>query len=137
MGSGPCGSYSAFSAAQAGANDVVVYEEHKAIGIPFHCTGHLSISGLKRLGLLPLPKEIVENTFKSAVFCSPYGKEFSVKLSSPVTCAVDRILFDRHIAELAIKAGVEYHLGTRVESLVLDGGFVKGCLLYTSDAADE
>jgi len=128
VGGSSCGSFSAFSAAKAGA-DVAVFEEHKTIGVPSHCAGHLSLSGLRRLDLLPLPKKVVENTFKSAVFYSPCGKEFSVRFSSPVTCAIDRKQFDRHVADVAMKAGVEYHLGTRVDSLVLDGGFVKGVVV--------
>ena len=127
VGGGPCGSFSAFWAAKAG--EVVVCEEHDTIGVPSHCAGHLSLSGLKRLGLLPLPKKVVENEFRSAVFYSPCGKEFSVRFSSPVTCAVDRELFDKYVAELATKAGVKYLLGMRAESLVLTNGFVKGVVV--------
>ena len=132
MGGGSCGSFSAFSAAKAGAN-VVVFEEHETIGIPSHCAGYLSLSGLKRLGLLPLPNKIVENEFRSAVFYSPCGKEFSVRFSSPVTCVIDRELFDKHLAKLAMKAGVEYRLGVRVDSLVLDSSFVKGIVVSHED----
>jgi digeranylgeranylglycerophospholipid reductase len=132
VGGSSCGSFSALSAAKAGAN-VVVYEEHEAIGVPSHCAGHLSLSGLKRLGLLPLPRSVVENEFRSAVFYSPCGREFSVRFSSPVTCVVDRELLDRHVAELAMRAGVEYRLGMRVESLVLANGFVKGVIASHRD----
>jgi len=125
VGGGPCGSFSALSAAKTGAK-IAVYEEHKTIGAPSHCAGHLSISGLKHLGLYPLPHKIVENTFRSAVFYSPCGKEFSVRFRSPVTCAVDRELFDRYLAESAMEEGVEYRLGVRVESLFLADGYVKG-----------
>jgi len=128
VGGSSCGSFSAFSAAKAGA-DVVVFEEHKAVEMPSHCAGHLSLSGLKRLGLLPLPDKVVENTFKSAVFYSPCGNEFWVRFSSPVTCVVDRELFDKHMANLAMKAGVEYRLGMRAESLILDNGYVKGIVI--------
>lgn len=128
MGGGACGSFSAFSAAKAGAN-AIVFEEHEAIGIPSYCAGHLSLSGLKRLGLLPLPKRVVENEFRKAVFYSPCGKEFSVRFSSPVTCVVNRERFDQYVAELAMKAGVQYRLGVRVESLVLENNFVKGIVV--------
>jgi digeranylgeranylglycerophospholipid reductase len=128
IGGGSCGSFSAFSAAKTGVN-VILFEKQESIGVPSHCAGHLSLSGLKRLGLLPLPEKIVENEFKSAVFYSPCGREFSVKFSSPVTCVVDRELFDKHVADLAMKAGVEYHLDTRVDSLVLANGFVKGIVV--------
>lgn len=128
VGGGPCGSFSAFSAARTGA-DVAVYEEHKDVGVPSHCAGHLSLSGLNRLGLLPLPKKVIENTFKSVVFCSPCGKEFSVRFSSPVTCVVNRELFDKHIANLAIKSSVEYQLDMRVKSLALTNNFVRGIVV--------
>ncbi len=128
MGGSSCGSFSAFSAAKA-STDAIVFEEHEAIGIPSYCAGHLSLSGLRRLGLLPLPKKIVENEFRNAVFYSPCGKEFSVRFSSPVTCAVHRESFDQYVAELAMKAGVQYRLGIRVESLVLENNFVKGIVV--------
>ena len=128
VGGGACGSFSAFSAAKAGA-DAIVFEEHEAIGIPSYCAGHLSLSGLKCLELLSLPKKVVENEFRSAVLYSPSGKEFSVRFSSPVTCAVDRELFDQYLAELAMKAGVQYRLGVRVDSLVLENNFVKGIVV--------
>ena len=127
VGAGPCGSFSAFVAAKLGM-DVAVYEEHKEIGVPTHCPGHLSLSGLKRLGL-HLPAGVVENEFNSAVFHSPSGKQFAVRLDFPVTCVVNRELFDKYLAELAMKAGVQYQLQSRVESLSLEGGFVKGVVI--------
>ena len=127
VGAGPCGSFSAFVAAKLGI-DVIVCEEHKEIGIPVHCPGHLSLSGLKRLGL-HLPAGVVENEFKGAIFCSPSGRRFTVKLDFPVTCVVNRELFDRYLAELAMKAGAQYHLQSRVGSLVFERGFVKGVVI--------
>ena len=124
VGGGPCGSFSAFTMAKQGMN-VIVCEEHKEIGVPTHCAGHLSLSGLKRLGL-HLPSNVVENEFKGAVLHSPHGKEFSVRFNSPVTCVVNRELFDKYLSNLAVKAGVQYLFGSRVESLVVDSDFVRG-----------
>ena len=128
VGGGPCGSFSALTAAKLGAK-VVVCEEHESVGIPTHCTGHLNLNGLKRLRLHPLPKNIVENECRGVTFYSPSGKEFSIRFNSPVTCSVNRELFDKHLADLAMKAGVEYRLGSRVESLILDKGSVKGIIV--------
>jgi len=125
VGGGPSGSFAASKLARLGAN-VRVYEEHSKIGLPSHCAGHLNIRGLKRLGIHPLPVEIVENTFRGAAFYSPAGKRFSVRLASPVTCAVDRALFDKYLAERAQDAGAEYCLDSRVESLMLRDNVVKG-----------
>jgi geranylgeranyl reductase family protein len=125
VGGGPCGSFAALNIAEHGAG-VTVFEEHNEVGVPSHCPGHLSIKGLRDLGLYPLPEGIVENSFAGAIFHSPNGKRFSVRLSSPVTCAVNRALFDRHIANLAEDAGVRYCLGKRVESLIIENGVVEG-----------
>src|SRR4030043_2006193 len=125
VGGGPCGSFVAYNIAKNGVN-VQVFEEHNKIGVPCHCAGHLSINGLKDLGLYPLPGAIVESTFYGATFHSPTGKDFSLRLSSPVTCTVNRALFDRHIADLAKKAGVHYHLGSRVASLAIENKHAAG-----------
>jgi digeranylgeranylglycerophospholipid reductase len=125
IGGGPCGSFMALNLARHGIK-VTVFEEHGEIGVPSHCAGHLSISGLKRVGLYPLPAKVVENTFRGAVFHSPRGNELRVCFSSPVTCVVSRVLLDKHIAEMAKEAGTRYSLGSRVESLIIGDGYVKG-----------
>jgi len=125
VGGGPCGSFSALTAAKLGAK-VAICEEHESVGIPKHCTGHLNLNGLKRLKLNHLPKNIVENEISAVTFYSPSGKEFSIRFNSPVTCSVNRELFDKYLAELAIRVGVEYRLGSRVKSLIFQNGFVTG-----------
>jgi digeranylgeranylglycerophospholipid reductase len=125
VGGGPSGSFAALNLARLGFN-VTVYEEHSEIGLPSHCAGHLNIRGLKRLRIHPLPVEIVENTFQGAAFYSPTGKTFLVRLASPVTCAVDRVLFEKYIADKAQDAGAEYCLDSKVDSLIVKNGIVKG-----------
>ena len=127
VGGGPCGSYAAYTAAKLGAQ-VVVCEEHEKIGAPNHCAGHLNISSLKRLGI-QIPQDIIENEIKGAVFYSPSGKEFVLRCRSPVTYVVDRGLFDKYLAELAVKAGVQYRFKSRVKSVLFDSGYVKGVSL--------
>jgi digeranylgeranylglycerophospholipid reductase len=124
VGGGPCGSFAAFTAAKLGA-EVSVFEEHREIGVPKHCAGHLSIAGLKRLGL-HLPHVIIENEFKGAIFHSPSGKKFVIRRSSPITWVVNRELFDKYLSSLAMKSGVRYFLESRVKSFLSDSGFVAG-----------
>lgn len=128
VGGGPCGSFTALNLAKRGVS-VEVFEEHGEIGFPPHCPGHLNINGLRSLGLYPLPSKIVENTFYGAKFHSPKGREFAVRLSSPVTCVVNRFLFDKHIAEMAEKSGAQYHLDSRVESLIIENESLKGVVV--------
>jgi digeranylgeranylglycerophospholipid reductase len=135
VGGGPVGSFAAWKLAKMGA-DVTVFEEHEAIGSPSHCAGHLSIRSLRNLGLYPLPGEIVENTFSQANFYSPSGFKFSVHLAKPVTCAVNRAAFDRYLADKAEAAGARFCLNSRVQSLLLENGVVKGVTVKHGDKAE-
>lgn len=128
IGGGPCGSFSALNLARKGVT-VTVFEEHSEIGVPSHCAGHLSIMGLKRLGLYPLPNNIVENLFYGANFYSPKGLELSVRFDSPVTCAVNRELFDKYIARLAEDLGAHYQLNSQVKSLTIENTHIKGAIV--------
>jgi digeranylgeranylglycerophospholipid reductase len=136
VGGGPVGSFAAWKLAKMGAK-VTVFEEHEAIGSPSHCAGHLSIRSLRNLGLYPLPEKIVENTFSAANFYSPMGTKLSVRLARPVTCAINRTFFDRHLAEKAEAAGAHYCLSSRVRSLLIDSGFVKGVNVKQGDETEE
>ena len=125
VGGGPAGSYVALNLAKVGI-DATVFEEHPRIGYPCHCAGHLSIRSLSSLGLYPLPNGIVENNFRTANFYSSQGTKFSIHLSRPVTAALNRARFDQYLAEQAEAAGAHFILNTRVQSLIMNEGFVKG-----------
>jgi digeranylgeranylglycerophospholipid reductase len=125
VGGGPAGSFTAWNLSKLGV-ETTVFEEHAEIGVPSHCAGHISIRSLRKFGLYPLPKGIVENTFSAANFYSPNGTSFSVRLERPVTCALNRELFDKFLATKAEAAGAHYRLGSRVHSLIIDAGFAKG-----------
>ena len=136
IGGGPVGSFAALSFARLGA-EVAVFEEDAEIGVPSHCAGHLSIRSLRRLGLYPLGGQIIENTFSQANFYSPKGTMLSVRLAQPVTCAVNRTLFDKYLAEQAEVAGVHYHLSSRVTSLLCENEFVKGVSIERQDKRED
>ena len=135
VGAGPCGSYAAYKAAKQGAR-AVVCEEHKEVGTPNHCAGHLNVSSLKRLGI-QIPKDALENEIKGAVFYSPSGNEFRLRCNSPVTYVVNRPKFDKYLAEMAANAGTEYIYGSRVKSLIVDSGYVKGVSLKGNQLKSE
>jgi len=116
VGAGPAGAFSALFAARSGAG-VIVFEEHPVIGSPTHCAGHVSLDGLRQLGL-KLPSSFVENSFRSATFFSPSGRRFGVRFPSPVTCAIDRKLLDQYLARTASNKGVQFLLSSRVKSIV-------------------
>ena len=132
IGAGPVGSYSALSLAKKGIR-ATVFEEHPTIGVPSHCAGHISIKSLRKMGLYPLPENIIENEFSTANFYSPYGTKFSIKLSCPVTVALNRARFDQYLAKKALEAGADYELGTRVESLLKTDNNVTGLKVRNLD----
>jgi digeranylgeranylglycerophospholipid reductase len=135
VGGGPVGSFTALKLAKLGIK-VTVFEEHDAIGSPSHCAGHLSIRSLRKLGLYPLPPQIIENIYSQANFYSPSGSKFSIHLGKPVTCAVNRAAFDKYIAEKAEAAGACYYLNSRVQSLIIEDEVVKGVAVTRKDITE-
>jgi geranylgeranyl reductase family protein len=125
VGGGPVGSYVALHLAKAGVK-TTVFEEHPQIGYPSHCAGHISIRSLRSIGLYPLPDGILENTFRTANFYSSKGTKFSIHLAHPVTVALNRARFDQCLAKQAMEAGASFVLDTRVQSLAIRNGYVKG-----------
>ncbi len=136
VGGGPVGSYAALNLANNGVK-ATVFEEHPQIGLPSHCAGHISIRSLRKIGLYPLPKAIVENTFCTANFYSPAGTKFSLQLSCPVTTALNRARFDQYLASKAQEAGASFVLSSRVKSLLIEDGFVKGVNIMQAEGAEK
>lgn len=136
VGAGPVGSYVALNLAKLGVG-ATVFEEHPTIGVPSHCAGHISIRSLKNMGLYPLPEGIVENTFSAANFHSPLGTKFSLKLSCPVTTALNRARFDQYIAKKAQMAGASFVLNSPIQSLLIEDGSVKGVRIGKEGAEEK
>lgn len=132
VGAGPIGSYTALQLAKHGVS-ATVFEEHPQIGLPSHCAGHISIRSLKAMGLYPLPNGIIENTFCAANFYSPQGTKFTLHLSCPVTTAINRARFDQMLAKQAQDAGASYVMSSRVETLLIKNGSVKGITVRQAD----
>ena len=136
MEAGPVGSYAALNLAKLGVK-VTVFEEHPEIGLPSHCAGHLSIRSLNAMGLYPLPKGVVENTFSTANFYSSAGTKFSLHLSRPVTAVLNRARFDQYLAGQAEAAGARFALGAHVQSLLTADGFVRGVSFQRNGEKEE
>jgi len=135
VGGGPTGSFSALQAAKLGAH-VTICEEHNKVGVPSHCTGHISLAGIRRFPV-NLPKKIFENEIKSTIFYSPSGYRFSVRFSSPITCVVNRKLFDQYLSNIASKVGVKIFSDTHVGSLLFERGFVRGVVVRRKKKAEK
>lgn len=110
IGAGPAGSHLAYLLAKKG-QEVNVFEENKTIGNPVQCTGLVTDSINQ---ILKLPEKVIVNRVKGfKVFSKNNSVEINFKKPNIV---LDRMKFDRYIAELAEDAGVKYFLSHRFET---------------------
>jgi digeranylgeranylglycerophospholipid reductase len=106
---------------------VRVFEEHLEVGIPTHCAGLLSVSGLESLGISRATAEsrFVLNKIRGARFHSPKGQSVTVDAEDIKAYAVDRVAFDKYLCEEAEKQGVKVALGKKIESISIGRDAVK------------
>lgn len=127
IGAGPSGLIAASEIAKAGHN-VIVFEEHKSIGEPTHCAGLLSGSGLDSLALEP-PQNVIQNQVRGARIYSPSGEYIEIKRGRREAYVVNRILFDRWLAERAIEQGTQIETQSKVHDLIQRKNIVNGVIV--------
>ncbi len=106
------GGAAAYTAAGRGAS-VALFEEHRDLGYPNHCPGHISISGLRQVGI-NLPQDLIQNEIRGGKFYSPAGYELSFNFKQPVFLVVNRVGLERFLALEAGRKGADIRLGERV-----------------------
>ncbi|MBD3406001.1 MAG: geranylgeranyl reductase family protein [Candidatus Lokiarchaeota archaeon] len=116
IGAGPAGILASIDAASRG-HKVLIFEEHPAIGKPDHCAGLLSTSGIQELGL-KLPKDVIQNHVSGARIFSPSGKSILIERGKREAFVVDRIAFDRWLADKAHHTGVQIKTSSQVTKIV-------------------
>jgi len=115
VGGGVAGATAAEIAASLGSK-VLLLEEHDRIGIPSHCSGHVGINSMKRLGI-SLPKQVIRNQIRGAIFHSPSGQVLQLERQAPITWVLDRKGLDEHLADKAQKAGAQIQFNSRATSV--------------------
>ena len=96
------------TAREIGSNSsisVKVLEADHEIGTPEHCGGLVSLSGLRKLGIVPSSRTF-RNHITRAKICSRYSS-FVVDAKLQDVVAIDRRELDKQIAFQAQKLGVE------------------------------
>ena len=120
IGAGPAGLHAARLLSERGL-DVIVLEEHEAVGRPVHCTGILAREAFDEFGLA---RDTILNPLEAARFVSPAGRDFVYRPGSVEAVVVDRVMFDARLAERAVGAGARILCGTRVRTINCDADFV-------------
>jgi flavin-dependent dehydrogenase len=127
IGGGPAGLWAAQKTAYAGFN-VVVLEEHLAIGLQKHCSGWI------------LGCEFTHSFFHELKEVIPYQPVSVMVIRDPLSgdiiediedtgwggYLVRREFFDRELANLAVRSGAKLFLHTRAESFLREDGCVVG-----------
>ncbi len=120
VGAGPVGSTFARHMAEKGF-EVAILEKKREIGVPLQCAGLLG-KKIKKVNILP--DEFIINPVNGAFLHSPEDTVLSVCKEKPEAYVVDRVGYDKFLAQLAIDSGAELFLNHRVETVDSVNGII-------------
>ncbi len=118
VGAGPVGSTFARYAAEKGLK-VALFEKKKEIGVPLQCAGLL---GNKIREVNILPDEFILNKIYGAHLYSPSNTMISMRKKEPLAYVLDRINYDKFLAQLAVDEGAELFLNHHVNGIDIENG---------------
>jgi len=127
VGAGPAGSTAARYAAMGGAK-VLMIEKRQEIGSPVRCGEGIAKPWLDRIGIEPDP-EWIANEIDGARIISPSGYTLEVdesRAGDESGYVIYRDLFDKALARMAAKEGVDIMLKTSALGVLKDGEQVVG-----------
>ncbi len=124
IGGGPVGCYAALTAATKGCR-VAIFEEHGAIGWPRHDPGWLMESEFAKSVISAVGKTVPWSRVKEYRVCNSESGDL-IEKSALGGYLVRRELLEKEIAALAIEAGANLYLKTRVMKLLAKEGKVEG-----------
>ncbi len=120
VGAGPVGSTFARHIADKGFK-VAILEKKREIGVPLQCAGLLG-KKIKKVNILP--DEFIINPVNGAFLHSPDDTVLSVSKEKPEAYVVDRVGYDKFLAQLSIDSGAELFLNHRVEKVDSVNGII-------------
>jgi len=124
VGAGLTGLIAAKTIAEKGFS-VIIYEEHKSVGVPNHCAGLISAEGFSRLNI-ELNSSVIQNRVMGGRIYSPNGTCIEIKDKKIRAYAIDREKLDLSLMNKAVDAGAKLVTGSKVTSLILKGRSVTG-----------
>ncbi|WFO74516.1 NAD(P)/FAD-dependent oxidoreductase [Desulfurococcaceae archaeon MEX13E-LK6-19] len=96
-------------------NDVIVFEEHKKVGLPLHCTSLVS-RFTKDFFVELLGYKIVENYYNEVYFYTPYSV-LHLRTRTPIAFRLKRPLLEEKLMDKVLKRGHVVYLGERVKKV--------------------
>ena len=129
IGAGVSGNYCAYNLAKNNLN-VLISEEDKKIGLPKHCTGHISTKGLEESGFDY--KKCILNEFYGVKIICPNKMEYEIRKKEIQTYAVDRVKLDEIYYDYAIKSGAKFE-----NKKVKSKGDYKGKIIVGADGVNS
>ncbi len=115
VGAGPAGTFAAITALREGKK-VLLSEEHPQVGVPAHCSGLVSSSGLEQMKDVVDYRRIIRNTITRA---NLHGHKQRMTLSFPYPKAyvIDRARLDQMAAEKYAEEGGKIEKGKKISEL--------------------
>ena len=124
VGAGPAGCTTASTAAELGAN-VLMLEEHPLPGLPVFCGEAISHETLVAAGLKPEPP-IINEPINKANFYAPNGKRITISTDRVLGYTINRDIFDGLLADKAVATGVTLMVNTKAREVTKKNGVVVG-----------
>src|SRR2546428_4127282 len=115
-GAGVAGCMAAIEASKQGVR-VGLFEEHPQVGVPSHCSGVVSLSGLKLLGV-GSNQAFDQRLIRGARFFPPTGSPIEITRPEPVALIINRMKSDQYLAKNAINNVVQLHTKSRITKFV-------------------
>ncbi len=128
VGAGPIGSTAARFAAKNFSGDIKVIEKRQEIGSPIRCAEGVSVSWFDELEF-EKTEHFMDKNVVGAKLYSPSGHEMKIgkeMAGEEVGGVLDRDTFDKEMAKLAAKEGVEFTLKTSATDLIKEDGEIVG-----------
>ncbi|MBI5347175.1 MAG: NAD(P)/FAD-dependent oxidoreductase [Candidatus Aenigmarchaeota archaeon] len=135
VGAGPAGSSVAKRCAQHSLS-VLVAEKRQEVGVYKRCGEGLSNNAVKRLGL-KIPKNCIRQKIRGAHIYAPNGKCVEIEYKGSEGYVLERKMFDKWLAEEAVRAGATIRAKTNAVELLKDGRKISGILASTMEGMES
>jgi len=111
IGAGPAGLQTAIRLREEGFESIVI-EEHNTVGVPDHCSGLVSVNGLKEMKV-NLDNSLQNEIYGAKIF-SPNGTMIKIEKHKPIANVINRKEFDQDLLKTARNKGIHVATGTKL-----------------------